>query len=101
MAKRQGRGLQLVELSLEGNRIRDDGAAALAAAVQSGGASALQRLDLEGNGIGDAGAQALGRALPYAPKLRELWLHGNAFQTVGRDALRSAWAPRDPSDLWV
>jgi len=101
MAKRQGRGLQLVELSLEGNRIRDDGAAALAAAVQSGGASALQRLDLEGNGIGDAGAQALGRALPYAPKLRELWLHGNEFQTVGRDALRSAWAPRDPSDLWV
>lgn len=95
------RGLPLRELSLEGNKIKDDGAAAIADLIKSGCVPALRRLDFEGNGIGDRGAQALGSALPYAPELRELWLHGNKFQSVGRDVIRSSWAPRDPSDLWL
>jgi len=92
---------RLVALGLEGNDIGDEGAMAIAAALGSRGAARLQYLDLEGNRIGDGGAQALAEALAAAPELRELWVHGNAFWAAGRDALRHAWAPRDPANLWL
>jgi Ran GTPase-activating protein (RanGAP) involved in mRNA processing and transport len=93
-------GLPLVRLGLEGNGIGDEGAEAIARAVRSGGVPKLRCLDLEGNQIGDSGARALAEALEEAPEIRELWVHGNAFRSAGRDALRNAWAPRDPANLW-
>jgi Ran GTPase-activating protein (RanGAP) involved in mRNA processing and transport len=93
-------GMPLARLSLEDNDIGDEGAAAIARAVRSGGVPELRCLDLEDNQIGNSGARALAEAVTEAPELRELWVRGNAFQNAGRDALRNAWAPRDPANLW-
>ena len=54
---------RLHSLWLDGNRVGDVGASALASALAGGALSRLRRLSLERNEIGDAGLAALGTAL--------------------------------------
>ncbi|CAK0872197.1 unnamed protein product [Prorocentrum cordatum] len=83
-------------LGLDGNRVGDEGAAALAAALRAPGAlPSLQLLGLDGNRVGDEGAAALAAALraPGAlPRLQLLGLASNRVGGEGAEALRAAWA---------
>ena len=69
------RSESLLELDLSENRLRDDGATALAEAVLSMGR--LNTLDLASNLIGDEGAAALGHALARHGALEKLVLRNN------------------------
>ena len=54
------------------NIIRDDGAIAIATALQTNKNSALTTLDISRNEIGDAGAKAIETALKENTTLKEL-----------------------------
>jgi Ran GTPase-activating protein (RanGAP) involved in mRNA processing and transport len=86
-------------LSLRGDRIGPDGAAALGkalipATVPPGAVSRhvgqLEALDLRRNVIGDAGAAALAAALARDPPLRELDVSSNWMTARGARALAEA-----------
>ena len=60
-------------LKLTANAVSDDGASALARAIQPSGPNAsLRELHLSGNAIADAGAQALARAVQVGYKRDKL-----------------------------
>ncbi|KXS14886.1 RNI-like protein [Gonapodya prolifera JEL478] len=75
-------------LNLGGNRIRTDGAIALAKTL--GLNSRLERLNLEHNKIGSDGARALSQGLKTNKSLNLLNLYGNLICDVGAEALGEA-----------
>jgi len=87
-----GGGGALKHLSLQRNRVGDDGAASLAAALAGGALPALELLYLGENEVGDAGATALAEALREGacPKLRRLGLQANRLGDGALEALAAA-----------
>jgi hypothetical protein len=80
------RQLRVSYLRLEGTRLGDVGAHALADELACGTAGErLKALYLGGNGIGDEGAEALAEALRHRPacKLRQLFMERNAVGPAG------------------
>ena len=72
---------RLLHLDLAGHCIGDDGAIALAKALQH--TPHLKHLDLSENGIGDAGMVALAEAFKYIPELEFLGLERICFLKKG------------------
>ena len=70
---------QLVTLELDGNRMGDETAAALASLLEAGAMPKLKELYLEGNRIGEAGMAALASAVRGGalPSCEEINLLGN------------------------
>mmetsp|Transcript_43305 Transcript_43305/g.143251 ORF Transcript_43305/g.143251 Transcript_43305/m.143251 type:complete len:291 (+) Transcript_43305:18-890(+) len=87
-----GGGGALKHLSLQRNRVGDDGAESLAAALAGGALPALELLYLGENEVGDAGATALAEALREGacPKLRRLGLQANRLGDGALEALAAA-----------
>ena len=84
------------DVELRSKRLGDDGAKALARAVEKSGA--VQTLDLYGNAIGAEGAKALARALEKSATFRSLHMLLNEIGDEGAKAL--AGVPLDlPSQV--
>lgn len=75
----------LLHLDLAGHSIGDDGAIALAKALQH--TPHLKHLDLSENGIGEAGIIALAKAFKHIPELEFLGLGGMLMAQTGAHAL--------------
>ena len=93
-------------LGLNGNKISDRGAKALAAAFAEGAMPKLETLWLANNQIGDEGAVALAEAVGKGalPKLEQLWLTGNQIGDEGAKALAEAvgkGAMPELKELWL
>ena len=71
-----------------GNRIGDEGTAALSKALKSN--STLKELELSANRIGAAGAQSLGNMLRFNRALTSLDLYGNEIGAGGAEAIAAA-----------
>jgi Ran GTPase-activating protein (RanGAP) involved in mRNA processing and transport len=75
----------LQSLLLEGNRIGDNGCAAVAEAIQGrrkelvNGLIHLTHIDLSYNNIGDAGCRLLAASVQQLPALQALHMHANAL----------------------
>jgi len=84
--------VQVVELDLLGNRLRDASLVALAAALQRGATPHVTHVQLSRNRIGDAGVKALATALSEGaiPRLSELYLNSNSIGHEGISALTAA-----------
>ena len=78
----------LQRLYLPNNKISDEGATALAQALE--GNTTLQRLDLDNNQISDEGATALADAMKGNTTLQILNLHKNQISDEGATALAQA-----------
>eukprot|EP00812_Abedinium_dasypus_P013989 NODE_7502_length_436_cov_313.745407.p2 GENE.NODE_7502_length_436_cov_313.745407~~NODE_7502_length_436_cov_313.745407.p2 ORF type:complete len:97 (+),score=26.34 NODE_7502_length_436_cov_313.745407:3-293(+) len=93
-----GQTTSLQMLLLNKNRISDEGAQVLAAALPH--SHTLCALYLYGNRIGDAGAEALATSLPQTA-LHKLWVDRNRITDDGAKALRDAWGRHglDDDDL--
>ena len=73
----------LINLTLVGTQIEDEGAVALASGLTERALPALKDLDLEGNRLGDAGLAALAPALRQLPGLAVLSLDHNQIGDRG------------------
>ena len=89
------------DLNLQGNKIGDEGAAALAQALREGAMPRLKGLNLGKNGIGTKGVAALADSLREggAPDLKVIWITvapctskgaPNSVSKAGLNALESA-----------
>ena len=97
----------LTFLGLHSNTIKDEGAVAIAGALQSPGCH-LTVLNLNINGIGDSGARAIAEALTHNDSLEELWLGNNkisnqgAYQFIaslkGNTRLGKLWLRNNPAE---
>jgi len=81
--------VQVSELDLLGNRLRDASLVALASALQRGAIPYLTCLHVDRNRMGDEGLKALVGAISGGalPRLHELFLNNNLFGTQGVVAL--------------
>merc|ERR1711879_594056 len=70
-----------MNIQLGGNKIGEEGASYIAAALQEN--TALRRLVLGDNGIGTAGAEQLASVIPTNETLRELLLSDNDLKEAG------------------
>eukprot|EP00286_Rhodomonas_abbreviata_P027958 CAMPEP_0181306148 /NCGR_PEP_ID=MMETSP1101-20121128/10133_1 /TAXON_ID=46948 /ORGANISM="Rhodomonas abbreviata, Strain Caron Lab Isolate" /LENGTH=136 /DNA_ID=CAMNT_0023412161 /DNA_START=264 /DNA_END=671 /DNA_ORIENTATION=+ len=68
----------------------DEGVIAVCAALRKINAVGLNALWLNGNKISDAGAKALAEALKHCPNLTDLRLYGNKISDAGAKALAEA-----------
>ena len=84
------------ELNLNGNKISDRGAKALAAAFAEGALPELEKLYLSTNQFGDEGAVALAEAVGKGalPKLKILALQSNKLSQTAKDAWEAVKAKR-------
>lgn len=83
---------KLMRLGLEGSRLGNEGAAALAEALSTAGLKALGELGLARTGIGDSGVGALSEAgLGALPALSKLQLQHNTIEDDGLASLARAF----------
>jgi hypothetical protein len=75
-------------IHLSGNQISDEGAAALADALQAN--TSVTSVDLGGNRIGNAGATALAESLQVNTSVTMIWLSSNQINDVGATAIADA-----------
>ncbi len=78
----------LTELSMSGNSVGDEGAQALAKAIESN--IFLESLEIGNSDIGSEGAKALAKALTKNQHLKTLYLRGNFIGDEGSKALSDA-----------
>jgi len=79
----------MTTMVLAQNKIHDEGAKAIAAALST--APALTTVDLHWNSLTSEGAKAFAAVLPSSPSLIFLDVHWNSINGEGIQVLKQAW----------